>query len=69
MIPHLTLFKRLFAWLLFRIEARHHWGAGFDSNDIEGAKWLLLNHDAANMSYCYSLMRDYLYVKMAKEAK
>lgn len=64
MIPHLTIWQKILARLLWRYERKHGWGAGF-SDDMDGAKWLLLDSDHASMSALYCLMRDYLYLRMA----
>ena len=67
MVPYMTFWQRVLAWLLMKIEAKHGWGVGFDPKDIEGANFLLLNSDNAGWSYTYCLMRDYHYVKCARK--
>ena len=67
MIPHMRWYERLLAWLLMRIEARSGWGGGFIDGD-DGMRWLL-EDDHAQMSRCFCLMRDYMYVLRAREWK
>lgn len=63
MIPRMTIFQRALAWLLWKLESINGW-CGFD-DDMEGAQWVLFEHP--NMSAAVQLMRDYYYVKKAKE--
>ena len=70
MIPYLTIPQRILAWFLWRIEAKHGWGGGFDADDPEGPKWLFGTHFAyGGPMYTYSLLRDYWYIKRARAAK
>lgn len=41
MIPRLKWHERLLGWFLFRIEAKHGLGAGFDKIDREAMKWFV----------------------------
>lgn len=63
MIPHLTWWQRVIAWLLWKMEAKYGFGGGFD-DELEGAKWMFDGHE--NHSYSMSLLRDYYYIKNAK---
>lgn len=66
MIPRLKWHERLLCWLLFKIEAKHGFGGGFDELNMEAMKWLIKDD---HMIYCavFSLMRDYIYIRMARE--
>ena len=56
MIPILTLRQRIIAWLLWRFE-------GFDS--VDDAEFDVI--EMPQLLRCASLLRDYWYVKKAKE--
>lgn len=56
MIPYMSVFRRIIAWLLWRIE-------GFDST--ETAEFEILKHP--ELLRCTSILRDYWYVRRARE--
>ena len=56
MIPYMSLFRRLIAWLLWRYE-------GFES--LDDAAFYVLDHP--DLTRVASLLRDYWYIKKAKE--
>lgn len=67
MIPYLTLPQRILAWILWHIEAKHGWGAGFDADDPEGPEWLFgTNPSHEDLMYTSSLLRDYWMVRRAR---
>lgn len=66
MIPRLKWRDRLLCWLLFRIEAKHGLGAGFDEIDLDAMKWFVTGNHMLVGRVCM-LMRDYVYVRMARE--
>lgn len=66
MIPKLKLRHRLLCWLLFRIEAKHGLGVGFDEIDLDAMKWMLAGNHMLYSHVC-RLMRDCFYVRMARE--
>ena len=66
MIPRLKWYERLLCWLLFRIEAKHGLGAGFDEIDFDAMKWYLKDDHMFYGTVC-GLMRDYVYIRMARE--
>ncbi len=66
MIPRLRWHERLLGWFLFRIEAKHGLGGGFDEIDREAMSWFV-NGDNMSMGRVCGLMRDYVYVRMARE--
>lgn len=66
MIPRLKWYERLLCWLLFRIEAKHGLGVGFDNIDLDAMKWLLAGNHMLH-SYVCRLMRDCFYIRMARE--
>ena len=56
MIPYMSVFQRVVAWLLWRFE-------GFDS--AETAEFEILEHP--ELLRCTSILRDYWYVRRAQE--
>lgn len=66
MTPRLKWHERLLCWLLFRIEAKHGLGAGFDEMDLDAMQWFINGNNMLH-GYVCSLMRDYVYVCMARE--
>ena len=65
MIPRLKWYERFFGWILFRIEAKSGLGAGFDEIDRE-AMACFIKPDYMLMGRICCLMRDYVYVRMAR---
>lgn len=66
MIPRIKWYERLLCWLLFRIEEKHGLGAGFDDIDLDAMKWFV-NDDHMLFGHVCTLMRDYIYIRMARE--
>lgn len=66
MIPRLKWHERLLCWLLFRIEAKHGFGGGFDENDLDAMQWSI-NGNHMLLGHVCSLMRDYFHIRMARE--
>ena len=66
MIPRLKWYERFFGWILFRIEAKSGLGAGFDEIDRE-AMACFIKPDCMLAGRVCGLMRDYVYVRMARE--
>lgn len=65
MIPHMTWWQRVIAWMLWKLESVWGFGGGFE-DEMEGARWMLCNgHE--DYSYSMSLLRSYYYVKKDKE--
>lgn len=64
MIPRMTLIQRILAWIIWKIEAKHHWGLGFDSDDLDGTKALLKD---PRFSYCIQLLQDRYYIQTANK--
>lgn len=65
MILHLTWWQRLIAWLLWKLESVWGFGVGFE-DEMEGAKWLVIEgHE--KYSHSMALLRNYYYIKKAKE--
>lgn len=65
MIPTLRLRERILAWLLWHLEARHGFGAGFDV-PMEAAHWLFSKPDRASWLYTYTLLNDYYMIKRSR---
>lgn len=67
MIPRLKWYERLLCWLLFRIEAKNGFGVGgFTKLDMEAMRWFVNDDHVIHCTVC-SLMRDYVYIRMARE--
>lgn len=58
MIPYMSVFWRIVAWLLWRFE-------GFDST--ETAEFEILEHP--ELLHCASILRDYWYIRKAREVE
>lgn len=66
MIPRLKWHERLLCWLLFKIEAKHGLVACFDEIDLDAMKWFVKD-DHLRYGAVYNMMRDYIYIRMARE--
>lgn len=66
MIPRIKWYERLLCWLLFRIEAKHGLGAGFDEIGLDAMKWFVKDGHMLYGDVC-SLMRGYVCIRMARE--
>lgn len=56
MIPYMSVFQRIVAWLLWRFE-------GF--GNTETAEFEILEHP--ELLHCVSILRDYWYIRKARE--
>lgn len=65
MIPTLRLRERILAWLLWHLEARHGFGAGFDV-PMDGARWQFSDPKRASLLYTYALLNDYYMIRVAR---
>jgi hypothetical protein len=66
MIPRLKWHERLLGWLLFRFEAKRGFGGGFGELNLSAMKWFVKDDHMLYGAVC-GLMRDYVYVRMARE--
>lgn len=66
MIPSLKWHERLLCWLLFKIEEKYGLWEGFDEVDIDAMQWFI-NGNHMLLGHVCGLMRDYVYVRMARE--
>ena len=65
MIPHMSWWQRIIAWLLWKMEAKHGFGSCFD-DEMEGAMWMI-EGGREYLSYSMGLLRDYYYVRKYEE--
>ena len=56
MIPYLSWWRRIVAWLLWHFE-------GFDKMDLDESAFYVLEHP--DLTHTASLLRDYWYIKRA----
>lgn len=65
MIPHMTWWQRIIAWLLWKMEARTGFVGGWD-DAMEGAAWTFDNGYEQHL-YCVSLLRSYYHIRKYEE--
>lgn len=65
MIPHMTWWQRIIAWLLWKMEAKHGFVGGF-SDPMEGAAWVFDGNYEKHL-HCVMLLRNYYYIRKHEE--